>query len=68
LYSSDIGVRNWPTAERGPKLSIAIAQPQQMTTAGVRQDMGRAVEEMVVIEQFQQLAGRGRTLPPRRLS
>src|SRR5262249_3273203 len=38
-YSSDIGLRNWPTAERGPKLSIAMAQPQAMTKTGVRQEL-----------------------------
>jgi hypothetical protein len=28
---------------------MAIAQPQPMTTAGVRQDVGRAVDEIVVM-------------------
>jgi hypothetical protein len=28
---------------------MAIAHPQPITTAGVRQDMGRAVEETVVM-------------------
>jgi hypothetical protein len=59
-------VRNWPTAERGPKLSIAMAQPQAMTTAGVRQEMGRTVEEMVVMSNSRKLAGRDCTLPRQR--
>ncbi len=37
LYSIDIGVRKKPSEERGPKLIMAIRQPQTTTTAGVRQ-------------------------------
>ena len=33
----DIGVRKKPSEERGPKLIIAIRQPQMITTKGVRQ-------------------------------
>jgi hypothetical protein len=29
-------VRNWPTAERGPKLTSATAHPHATTTSGVR--------------------------------
>src|ERR1700674_542147 len=35
----DSGVRNWPTAERGPKLSMAMRQPHKTMTVGVRQDV-----------------------------
>src|SRR5262245_10603683 len=37
LPATDSGVRNWPIAERGPKLSKAMRQPQPTTKAGVRQ-------------------------------
>jgi len=33
----DKGVRKKPSAERGPKATAAIKQPQTMTTAGVLQ-------------------------------
>ena len=36
-FAADMGVRNKPSVERGPKLIIAIAQPQTTITAGVRQ-------------------------------
>ena len=35
--SNDIGDRNWPSAERGPKAINAIAQPTAISTIGVRQ-------------------------------
>ena len=38
--SNDIGVRNWPSAERGPKAISAIAQPTAISTTGVRQETG----------------------------
>src|SRR3954468_17534071 len=34
---TDSGVRNCPTAERGPKLIKAMTQPHPTTKAGVRQ-------------------------------
>src|SRR6516164_2729462 len=34
---TDNGVRNCPSAERGPKLSRAIRQPHPTTNVGVRQ-------------------------------
>ena len=36
----DIGVRKKPSEERGPKLIIAIRQPQITITKGVRQPTG----------------------------
>ena len=36
--SNDSGDRNWPSDERGPKESNAIAQPTAISTAGVRQE------------------------------
>src|SRR5215472_4054256 len=48
-FSTDIGVRNWPTAERGPKLSNAIKHPHKTTTAGVRHTAGRIDISLVVI-------------------
>ena len=38
--SNDIGDRNWPSAERGPKAINAIAQPTAISTIGVRQETG----------------------------
>src|SRR5262245_59286615 len=35
--ADDIGVRNRPSAERGPKPSVLIRQPHTRITAGVRQ-------------------------------
>jgi len=35
---NDIGVRNWPSAERGPKAMSAMAQPTAISTTGVRHD------------------------------
>ena len=35
--SCDSGVRKKPSEERGPKLTMAIRQPQTTTTKGVRQ-------------------------------
>src|SRR5581483_2137670 len=47
--ANDSGVRNWPTAERGPKLNSAIKQPQKITTAGVRQvSAGDPADDVVV--------------------
>src|SRR3954471_21079579 len=34
--SNDMGDRNWPSAERGPNASSAIAQPHAIKTIGVR--------------------------------
>ena len=48
-WVTDSGVRNWPSAERGPKASIAITQPQTIRTAGVRQARPGAVVETVDI-------------------
>src|SRR5581483_3347638 len=36
--SNDSGVRNWPSAERGPNAISAIAHPIAIRIAGVRQD------------------------------
>ena len=36
--SNDIGERNWPSAERGPKAINAMAQPTAISTIGVRQE------------------------------
>src|ERR1700710_1908017 len=36
-WPNDIGVRNWPSAERGPNAISAMAQPTAISTAGVRQ-------------------------------
>src|SRR6188474_313368 len=36
--SNDSGVRNWPSAERGPNAMSEIAQPTAISTAGVRQE------------------------------
>src|SRR6266700_4969013 len=36
--ANDRGVRNWPAAERGPKVSLPIRQPHRTTLAGVRHD------------------------------
>jgi hypothetical protein len=33
-----MGVRNWPSDERGPKAISAMAQPTAMSTTGVRQE------------------------------
>jgi hypothetical protein len=38
-FVSDNGVRKKPSDERGPKLIIAIRQPQATTAAGVRHPM-----------------------------
>src|SRR3954465_4730340 len=50
-WPNDIGVRNWPSAERGPKAINARAQPTEINTAGVRQDAsfngaGAGVDDM----------------------
>src|SRR5262245_41746614 len=47
---SDRGVRNWPMAERGPKLNNAIRQPHPTTTTGVRQPTRSAAERVVILE------------------
>src|SRR3954447_11821844 len=46
----DSGVRNCPSAERGPNAIIATAQPHRMTTSGVRQPSrdGVACETAVI--------------------
>src|SRR5262245_8719155 len=43
---TDSGVRNCPMAERGPKLSKAMRQPQPITKAGVRQLLRAACKVM----------------------
>src|ERR1043165_6563423 len=50
-WPNDIGVRNWPSAERGPKAINAMAQPTAISTIGVRQDAsfrgaGAVVDDM----------------------
>ena len=50
-WSNDIGVRNWPSAERGPKAISAMAQPTAISTTGVRHDAsfngaGAVVDDM----------------------
>ena len=37
VFAPVMGVRKKPSEERGPKLIIAITQPQITTTSGVRQ-------------------------------
>jgi hypothetical protein len=46
----DRGERNCPSAERGPKLIIAMTQPQMTMTAGVRQLRRLTAGDMVDIE------------------
>jgi hypothetical protein len=46
----DHGVRNNPSVERGPKLSIAITQPAITITAGVRQPRRLATADGETIE------------------
>ncbi len=69
--ANEIGVRNWPAAERGPKVSRPIKQPQSTISAGVRQasslvalislDCGAAV---LMVISFPSLANIG-AWPPR---
>src|SRR6202023_1394218 len=55
-FSTDIGVRKKPSAERGPNDSIAIAQPQTMMTAGVRQfTRGGPASRVAMVGGFQPL-------------
>ena len=53
-WPGDIGVRNRPSAERGPKVISAITQPHRTITAGVRQPMlvtrGTEGDEMAMAE------------------
>src|SRR5256885_3346044 len=49
-FAWDMGVRKKPNAERGPKPSSEIRQPQRMITSGVRQPIERAAAEICVIE------------------
>src|ERR1700731_3458162 len=45
-FSTDMGVRKKPSAERGPNDRTAIRQPQMMITAGVRQLMRKDADCM----------------------
>src|SRR4051812_4336661 len=36
--SNDSGVRNWPSAERGPNASNAMTQPTPINSRGLRQE------------------------------
>ena len=47
-FAFDIGVRKNPNDERGPKLSIAISEPQMRMMAGVRQP----VRDFAVMKNF----------------
>src|ERR1700694_6035969 len=49
LFAADMGVRNRPKVERGPKVSMAHRQPQTTMTSGVRQDVRGAVRGTVVM-------------------
>ena len=75
--SNDIGVRNWPIAERGPKAMSAMAQPTAIRTIGVRHDaafngVGAAAVDMRLSGRIRaELRGRKRYLvarppPPKR--
>ncbi len=49
-WPNDIGLRNWPIAERGPKAISAMAQPTAINTAGVRQDWSFGGAETVAVD------------------
>src|ERR1700674_185258 len=54
LFAADMGVRNRPKVERGPKVSMAHMQPQTTMTSGVRQDVrGAARGTVVMVGRFQ---------------
>ena len=48
-FCDDIGLRNSPNDERGPKPSSAIRHPQRRMTIGVRQPSRAAVADIEVI-------------------
>src|SRR5581483_8680447 len=48
--SNDSGVRNWPSAERGPKAISAIAQPMPISTTGVRHGASLAEAGAVTVD------------------
>src|SRR6187549_197094 len=48
--SNDIGVRNCPIAERGPKAISAMAQPTAISTIGVRQEASFTGAGAVVVD------------------
>src|SRR3954452_13341032 len=60
-YSWLIGCTKKPSAERGPKPSIPIAQPQRMMIAGVRQEEERETEPSspICIDMLFLVRGRG---------
>ena len=43
-FACDCGVRNKPSVERGPKLSMEMRQPHSTITTGVRQPIAVARE------------------------
>ena len=49
-WVADSGVRKKPSAERGPKASMAIRQPPSTTTTGLRQSAGFAVTDLAVTD------------------
>src|SRR6267154_6344619 len=44
--AAESGVRKKPSAERGPKASMAIRQPPSTITTGLRQSAGRSVADV----------------------
>jgi hypothetical protein len=48
--SNDIGVRNWPSADRGPNASNAITQPTAISTKGVRHAIGLIGADAVAVD------------------
>ena len=49
-WPNDIGVRNWPSAERGPNAIIAMAQPTAISTTGVRQGASFSGADAVAVD------------------